>query len=453
MKTKSKFRLFKRNDACKEIPGNAPGASDRPYYFRFIYRGKAYVRCLETLNAIEAQKRARAKYHEIVSAVSTGEYKRLDATKLRQETTATLETLYHTYQGGPAEANAKTRILNINALRQLAGDATHISQLTPALARRWFDTVTTAILALSPGSNQQETIASLKRSANSRWAQARSLFTPRCLAHYQDTGIIANPAHLEAFVKAGNAATYNRIPKKNYHPPTDQTIQATLTAWQEITDRDLFLAIGHELAFGLRLSEMAQAQWHWHIERHGYPVLDGQAIVKNGSGLLRIRALDPYYTTMRTLATARGWWPADLASAGPIITGTDTYRTDGLFRAVSDWLRALGWKTDKTNHALRAYAGSQVAMKYGIYEAQMFLRHSTVKVTEQSYSHFVSAYKPQDLNSLPARWATVPVVTAPADNSTSTKPDVILDVVSELRQTPPDSAKVIAWKLENHRQN
>jgi hypothetical protein len=37
------------------------------------------------------------------------------------------------------------------------------------------------------------------------------------------------------------------------------------------------------------------------------------------------------------------------------------------------WPRGLGWETQKTNHGLRAYAGSQIAMKYGIYEAQTWL--------------------------------------------------------------------------------
>lgn len=120
----------------------------------------------------------------------------------------------------------------------------------------------------------------------------------------------------------------------------------------------------------------------------------------------------------------------------PIITGTETYRTDDLFRAVSAWLRGLGWETMKTNHALRAYAGSQVAMKYGIYEAQIFLRHSTVKVTEQNYSHFVSKFKPANLDQIPARWAKV----------TSQIPDVTLDVTADFRKTPQDSASVLPWK-------
>ena len=205
-------------------------------------------------------------------------------------------------------------------------------------------------------------------------------------------------------MRAGNSAKFENIPKISYYPPRAEIIHQTLADWEQLTDRDLFLAIGHELAFGLRISEFAQARWNWHAEQNEYPVLDGRGQVKGGTGLVQVRALDPWFTTMKRIAVRNKWWPAKLDDA-LIITGTDAYRKDGLFRSVSHWLRERGWETRKTNHALRAYAGSQIAMKYGIYEAQIWLRHSTVKVTEQHYSHFVAKFKPSDLDSIPARWA------------------------------------------------
>ena len=444
MKTTNKFRLFKRDDDGREmLPGTA-GYKDRPYYFRFTHRGKAYPRCLETSDATEAQRRAKAKYAEIVAAVSTGEYQRLDATKLRATHSTELADLLTAYRTGPSEANATTRQINSNALKQIAGTARTVRDLTPTLIRQWFETVQLAVLNCA----DQDTAASLKRSANSRWAQAKSVFTGRCLSHYQDAGHIANPDALLDFVRAGDRARFNRIPKQNYNPPAETIIANTLTAWENLTDRDLFLAIGHELAFGLRLGEMSQARWNWHATRNEYPVLDGRAHVKNGSGLIQVRALDPYFSTLKRVAIARNWWPKEQGTDTLIIQGTETYRTDGLFRAVSDWLRTLGWETMKTNHALRAYAGSQVAMKYGIYEAQMFLRHSTVKVTEANYSHFIQKFKPANLDTLPARWATIP--TAP--KVTSAGADVTLDdsgqPQTDFRNSMTNSATVLPWTLE-----
>lgn len=399
MKTSNQFRLFKRGADHKTVkPEDAP--KDQPFYFRFTYRGKAYTRCLETNDATDAQRRAKVQYAEITGAVSTANYQRLDSTKQRSSEAGTLAQICEAYLTGPSEAGATTRDQNVNAIKQLAAGAVKVNDLTPALARRWFETAQGKVLA----QDDQNAAASLKRSANSRWAQAKSLFTARCLAHYQDNELITNPDALEAFVKAGDNARFNRIPKQNYNPPSDKVIAATLAAWEKLGDRDLFLAIGHELAFGLRLGEFAQAEWDWHTTRNDYPVIDSAARVKNGTGLIQVRGLDPYYTILMSRIAAEGWQPAD---GGRIITGTVTYCTDDLFRAVSAWMRGLGWETMKTNHALRAYAGSQIAMKYGIYEAQMFLRHSSVKVTENSYSHFVSKFKPANLNSLPARWAKV----------------------------------------------
>ena len=436
MKTTNKHRLFKRTDDGREMASTTPGYKERPYYFRFQYRGARYTRSLETPAAVEAHKRAKAKYAEIVAAVSAGAYKRLDATRLRTAESATLEELYAAYRTGPAEASAESRRLNINALKQIAGGAATVRDLTPALIRAWFNAVTTKTLA----EKQQEPAASLKRSANSRWAQARSLFTPKCLAWYRDQEVIASDTGLIIFRDAGELAQFTRIPKISYNPPSETIIAATLDAWAKLTDRDLFLAIGHALTFGLRLHEMSQAKWNWHTQRNDYPVLDGRAIVKNGSGLIQVRALDPFWTTMKTIATKNDWWPKH-ETDDAILHGTATYCTDGLFRAVSDWLRALGWQTMKTNHALRAYAGSQIAMRYGIYEAQIWLRHSTVKVTEQNYAHFVQKFKPSDLTTIPAKWAVNTVGNAKV---ASAKPDAVLDATQDFRQVPLPSTTVTA---------
>jgi len=136
----------------------------------------------------------------------------------------------------------------------------------------------------------------------------------------------------------------------------------------------------------------------------GYPVLDGQGHFKSGDWLVRVRALDPWYTLLMNRIAARGWRGADDES---ILQGTQTYRTDLAFRAVSAWMRGLGWGTRKTNHALRAYAGSQIAMKYGSYDAQVWLRHSSVTVTEGHYHQYVADFKPANQDDIPARWATL----------------------------------------------
>ena len=112
------------------------------------------------------------------------------------------------------------------------------------------------------------------------------------------------------------------------HPP--RNADSPLEAWRNLKDvpmsfvfykgdtkrrinvrgRDMFIAIGFELAFGLCHAEMAQARWNWlNTAVAGYPVLDGTAKVKNLSGTIRVRALDPWFTITMNRIKAEGWRP------------------------------------------------------------------------------------------------------------------------------------------------
>jgi len=405
-KTRRGYRLFKRDDKGRILQPDAPGYRERPYHFRFQFRGKSYARCLDTNDAAKAQKFAAAKAREIKDSTVTQDYARLAATKNRADTTATVAQLCEVYRTAPGDASTDSRQQYINALHQFlrvaAGQdadvgALSVSRINGDLARAWFSAAT----ARAAAAQSQTAEASIKRSANSRYVHASSLFTPRAIAAYQAAGV-DHPAFAD-FLKVGALNLFTRLPKDHYNPPPEEVIRATLEAWTALEDRNLFLAIGHELAFGLRAGELSQARWSWWAEREGYPVLDGTANVKSGTGWVQVRALDPWFSTMQAKVQARGWrgQPDDF-----IITGNKTFRCEGILDAVGAWLKAFGWKTRKTNHALRAYSGSQVAMRYGIYEAQVWLRHSTVKVTERHYSYFIKRFRPADVSTIPAKWAT-----------------------------------------------
>jgi integrase len=383
---KSKFRLFKR-----------PGRD--AYYFVFTFRGERYLRCTECTDATDAQKIAKAKYAAITKSVITGETAALDPTKLRQTVTGTIGELIAAYKDSPSDANTKTRKRNANELKRLVPESGTISQLTASLARNFFADVNKSALAES----DQVAAASMRRTANSSWRRIKSMFTPKCEEHYKTRGLY-HPVMAE-FVKAGEAAKFTgrTVPKIAYNPPPDEIVQKTLVEWEALAevDRNLYLAIGHELAFGLRAGEVSQVAWGWHQVRNGFHVLESHAAVKSGTGWLQVKALDPFFTQMQIQIDLRGWRgePDDL-----VITGSTTYRTDNLFRGVTAWLRRLGWETQKSNHALRAYAGGQVAMKYGIYDAQQFLRHSSVQVTEQNYGYFINKFKVNP-EQMPVKWA------------------------------------------------
>lgn len=403
-KKKGEFRLFKRDDAGCQMSPEDPGFRERPYYFKFECRGKGYLRCLDTNDSVKAQAAAKKIAAEIKEAVRTDQLKRLDGTKIRQTVSALVSKLIETYTAAPVDASKSTRLQNCHALKAIlkavyqVEDPTTLpcSQVNGHAVRKWFELAKAKVEA----ETEQGMQLSLKVSANSRMNQASGLFTAKAMAAYKDAGIYTDA--FQEFYKSGDIYEFSKLPKKNYNPPSDLILKATLDAWEKLDDRDLFLAIGHELSFGLRAGELGQAKWSWWTVRSGYPVLDGRAEVKNGSAIVQVRALDPFFTIMKVKAESRDWrgQPDDY-----IIRGSTTARTDDIFRRVSDWLRNLGWQTNKTNHALRAYSGSQIAMKFGIYEAQTWLRHSSVNVTESNYSHFVKTFKPEDPDKLPVKWA------------------------------------------------
>jgi integrase len=407
------FTLFKRDQAGHQMAKDAIGFRDRPWYAKFCFRGVNYLRCLQTTDSGIAQARARALYKEITDAIIRGQYDRLDGTKTRHAVIATLGELIAAYRRSPVDAKYGTRESNINSLvnimKKTRGAERDALLQTPYPALLTAETAAahfSAYASQAAAGPDQESAARSKRTANSLWLQASSLCAPRALAFYKTLGMF-HPC-LDDFLNAGTLHRFTRLPRICYNPPADEVIAATLGAWELLEDRNLFLAIGLELAFGLRVGEVAQARSGWFNYRQGYPVLDGTAQVKNGTGLIQVRALDPFYTTLRTKATARGWLNLDHDEL--LITGSDSFRSDGIERAVSAFLRTHGWTTRKTNHALRAYAGSQIAMKYGIYEAQTWLRHSSVKVTEGHYSHFIHKFKPANPENLTARWATLETV-------------------------------------------
>lgn len=316
---------------------------------------------------------------------------------------ATLADILGTYQDADhLDASRKTRKANANQLKQILrltlGDdqlTRRSYDLTADLCRQWFHHHAT-----QASDANQSRARSIKDTANSIFNSAKSIFTARARQTYQDAGLTLAPT-VDEFCAAYEANRF-RLPRKEYNPPGEATIRDTLADWLQLQDRNLFLALGHCLAFGLRKDEVCQADWSWHTVRHNWVALvETDAATKNSTGQIIVKALDPYYHQLIAKARQQGWW----ASSGPILDGTATERQDGVWRRVSHFLKAHGWDTQKKAHALRAYAGGCVAMKYGILEARDFLRHSNSTITEDHYGHFVNKFRPDNPDDLPWHYA------------------------------------------------
>lgn len=165
----------------------------------------------------------------------------------------------------------------------------------------------------------------------------------------------------------------------------------------------MFITVGLELAFGLRAGEVTQIRRGMIVSERGRPLLDSRKVnVKSGLGTIVVPPLDPFWSCFVARIKREGWtWqPDDL-----LVPGTPT-EIDDLFRSIGAWMRGHKWETIKKSHALRAYCGSLIAMKFGIYRASHWLRHSTVKVTEGHYTHFLNhrIFRPEEIL---VRWGRV----------------------------------------------
>lgn len=264
-------------------------------------------------------------------------------------------------------------------LRKAGLDPERVSaaELSDSTVRAYARAVTSSLRG-----DQSET-ASAMRTANSVLHQGAALLSPRYVGHMTDAGLVL--PDLEPFRAAVKQHSFRQCAKRDWDAPTPEVIEATLEAWRELgrsrSDPNVYTAIWLALSCGLRAGEIAQARWDWITQRDGHPVLDGQANVKNHSGRITVRPINPYWGE-GTVVLA----PAGRCGEHGMLDGTSTECHEGVFRRVGKLLRDCGWRTQKTNHGLRALSGCWVAQKYGIYAAQQFLRHSSVLVTEQHYA-------------------------------------------------------------------
>jgi len=401
-----RYRMFKRFER-----------RDASWYLRYEFEQKPHLVCAKTNDRDSAARFFKAH----VDASWTG---RLQALKKQREedrpvTFSSIGTLMECYQHITLDMDDKTRRQNVNCLKnalrrayeEKAIEDLSVGELDDNFVRRYFEASLKQARAAC-GSQADE--ARSKRTANSILNQAKSIFKPKALALMRRPWVdakgkaregLALPESFNAFGATVKEEKFERVSSAEFTAPADKVIKATLEKWRELP-RNEFIAAGMALSFGLRLSETAQTCWNLFTVVEGRFFLRGNIDVKARTGYIEVSALDPFYSEMMRRIASEKWRGA----AGDfVLQGTTTDRTDNIFRNVSAWMRRRGWETQKTNHALRAYAGSQVAMRYGVYTASVWLRHSSVKVTEQHYLKYLEVHKMDNPNpeNLPTRWAKV----------------------------------------------
>ena len=65
-------------------------------------------------------------------------------------------------------------------------------------------------------------------------------------------------------------------------------------------------------------------------------------------------------------------------------------------RRLNLWLRRAGWRSEKKMHELRAYIGSMLYQANPLF-AMKFMRHSSIRITEQFYCRYGKPLQPIDV--------------------------------------------------------
>lgn len=318
--------------------------------------------------------------------------------------------------------------------RDVSIDGLRVDVLCKDTARRFFSAVTVRANGLDQG--QRNTWL---RTATTLWANSLALFAPRPLDALRNTFNLRIPS-LEDWRKGRKLFLTEKVASgSDFERPDDATIRRTFVEWMrlarmpgyvlptalrhgpalsDVDRRNMFVAVGLALSCGLRASEFRKARWSWFTVEKGRPLLSaGDVKVKNKSGQLRVRPLNPFWIILNRTVDRMGWRGAPeeyclvsreqvqiVGRSNAFTRGGQCDRTYWASYLVGKWLRWLGWRTQKTNHALRDLSASYVTMKFGLTRAKLFCRHGQQATTEAHYGRFVDEDTMDDSRAL--RWLT-----------------------------------------------
>jgi integrase len=331
---------------------------DAPYYVRFMVKGQRILWCTKTNDKRTAIARGRQHRDLIIE----GRFDLVAKQKSRDVRRAPLAKLKLAYEQAARMLTRSTRQKNWLALKKLTGltEESHLGEMTE--------------IRHLPDPNWTQ---SQLRSWNSYLRQARSIFSEQYMDAYKQL-------HLPDLMWL-RKARFCKVKSQKWRAPTSETIDAVLAKVAELeAARDplgLVLILG--IYAGMRSDEVVHARWDW-ITDHGIRVEpDREWLPKGDSRIVPIS--QPVRERLLALRQT-----VDYVVPGE----TKTDREDLVRRDAPKLLRALGITDRKPFHALRKLAGSLIADGQGLYAAQRFLGHSSVKTTEMHYVDQTRAVSP-----------------------------------------------------------
>lgn len=235
-----------------------------------------------------------------------------------------------------------------------------------------------------------------KGSVNSALRQARAVVGVRALQLYRDKGL-----QLPDLERFKNEPGFMGVGKQSYNPPGDELLEKTFKALAALgkdpVRKDQYLAVCLAAGAGLRKGEIKRASWNWFTLRGAAPWLVGAMITKNGD-LLDVPILPEWWARIAALRP-------EGAKGEDRILSSDSEWT---FRRVGEWMRGLGWETQKCIHEFRALVGCRVAEAMGIEAASLFLRHGSIKTTQIYYGRYLRLRGLKPIELVPVQQARDP---------------------------------------------
>jgi len=430
-----KWRLFKRS--------RKPDAS---WYIEFERDGDRTLRSLETTSTTHAEAEAKSYIDAFL------QHRRDERSGLSKRTAAgsTLGEILAVVDSLPITAGPATRQSYVWSLRWVLRRALVLEDAAiPALradvlskdtARRYF----TNIMAEARQIESQGQRATFLRTACTFFDNSRALFAPLPLDAMRETFNLKIPADIEEYRKGKKLFFREKLGQgSEFERPSDAVIRRTLVEWvklgntpgyeiptarrhgpklSELHRRNVFIAVGLALSCGCRAGEFEQVKWDWLRTENGHPLLSATDVnVKNRTGQIRVRPLDPFWKILQRTIHRNQWHSGQSGTdyvleererehvtgkPACVTRGGQSDRTEWPKTLASQWLRWLGWTTQKSNHALRDLSASWVTMKFGLERARIFCRHGQSSTTASHYNRFVDADVMDDSKRLAwLRWA------------------------------------------------
>lgn len=360
------------------------------FYLRLTRNGKALWKSLKTTSKPAALERAKKE----LDSLEKNDWKP-EAKAVAPQRTATLGEILEIFRRSSAET-----LLSLRSIRQYAGSLEEL--VSTALGKEYQDTMSSSLLT-------EELIRKYM-------AACRKINPETGLPYRPDHSIQSSITQARCVLQENFSDIYRelllpdltgfrvkkRFKKKvneGFVPFDRQTVIDMETAAHRLWEnRDaVWIVYAMMSQLGLRNGEVAKALWEQFIER---PVFDDKGIATT-KRFFRVRA-DYAEAVGRELPVSDSLWEKLQAFKDEALTEfvcpgkNKSERAITCLRQINRFAERFIRDREKISYELRKWAGSIVATRYGIYEAQKFLGHRSVTTTETYYASYLKTLSSAD---------------------------------------------------------